>query len=209
MRRGRLIRKPSPIAPTPNRTANEVGRSFRVPALFVGCKRYAVRQMSALPAFPRVSLKAGMGLSPLAHPASSLWPGCSSQCLYIKPGPISPTATEQPTWSPFSPPGRASLDGVLALTCYHYCSAYMMRTLHKTGKGARMRRLMMLVTVVLIMAAVMMTVVGSASAQGGCQAFGHSVADDAKEFRPLGTNFVSGAAPLADLAHAEHAEFCG
>ena len=71
-----------------------------------------------------------------------------------------------------------------------------------------MRRLMILVTVVLIMSAVVVFA-GSASAQGGCQAFGHSVADDAKEFRPLGTNFVSGAAPLADLAHAEHAQFCG
>jgi hypothetical protein len=73
-----------------------------------------------------------------------------------------------------------------------------------------MRRLMMLATVVLVMAAMMMFAgTGTASAQGGCQDFGHSVADDAKEFRPLGTNFVSGAAPLAELAHAEQAEFCG
>jgi hypothetical protein len=70
------------------------------------------------------------------------------------------------------------------------------------------RRLMMLATVVLIIAAMVMFA-GMASAQGGCQAFGHSVADDAKEFRPLGKNFVSDAAPLADLAHAEHEQFCG
>lgn len=72
-----------------------------------------------------------------------------------------------------------------------------------------MRRLMMLVTVVLVMAAVVVMFAGAASAQGGCPAFGHSVADDAKEFRPLGANFVSGVAPLADLAHAEQEEFCG
>jgi hypothetical protein len=71
-----------------------------------------------------------------------------------------------------------------------------------------MRRLVMLLTVVLVMAA-MVIFAGPASAQGGCQAFGHSVAEDAKEFRPLGKNFVSGAAPLADLAHTEHEEFCG
>ena len=71
-----------------------------------------------------------------------------------------------------------------------------------------MRRLMMLSTVVLVMAAMVMFA-GPASAQGGCQAFGHSVDEDAKEFRPLGKNFVSGEAPLADLAHTEHEEFCG
>ena len=71
-----------------------------------------------------------------------------------------------------------------------------------------MKRIVLMVTVALVMAAMMMFA-GAASAQGGCQDFGHSVADDAKEFRPLGTNFVSGAAPLAELAHAEQAEFCG
>ena len=71
-----------------------------------------------------------------------------------------------------------------------------------------MRRLMMLSTVVLVMAAMVMFA-GPASAQGGCQAFGHSVDEDAKEFRPLGKNFVSVVAPLADLAHTEHEEFCG
>jgi hypothetical protein len=71
-----------------------------------------------------------------------------------------------------------------------------------------MRRLVMLVTVVLVMAA-MVIFVGPVFAQGGCQDFGHSIADDAKEFTPLGKNFVSGAAPLADLAHAEQAQFCG
>ena len=44
---------------------------------------------------------------------------------------------------------------------------------------------------------------------GGCQDFGHSVSEDAKEFRPLGQNFVSDAAPLNDEALAEHEEFCG
>ncbi|HET7272942.1 MAG TPA: hypothetical protein VFI90_17860 [Rubrobacter sp.] len=71
-----------------------------------------------------------------------------------------------------------------------------------------MKRLMILLAVVMIMAATMMFA-GTASAQGGCQAFGHSVADDAKEFTPLGKNFVSGAAPLADLAHDEQEVFCG
>jgi hypothetical protein len=71
-----------------------------------------------------------------------------------------------------------------------------------------MRRLIMLVTVVLLMAA-MLVFAGPASAQGGCQAFGHSVAEDVKEFLPAGKNFVSGAAPLADLVHTEHGEFCG
>jgi hypothetical protein len=71
-----------------------------------------------------------------------------------------------------------------------------------------MRRLTMLCAVVLVMAAMVMFA-GPASAQGGCQAFGHSVADDAKEFQPLGQSFVSGAAPLNDLVHAEHEEFCG
>jgi hypothetical protein len=44
---------------------------------------------------------------------------------------------------------------------------------------------------------------------GGCEAFGDSVAEDVNEFRPAGKNFVSGAAPLNDLVHAEHEEFCG
>jgi hypothetical protein len=72
-----------------------------------------------------------------------------------------------------------------------------------------MRRLVVLVTVVLVMVVMVVMFAGVASAQGGCQAFGHSVADDAKEFTPLGKNFVSGAAPLAELAHTEQAEFCG
>ena len=71
-----------------------------------------------------------------------------------------------------------------------------------------MRRLMMLMVVALVMAALVMFA-GPVSAQGGCQAFGHSVAEDAKEFRPLGQNFVSGAAPLNDEALAEHEQFCG
>jgi hypothetical protein len=50
---------------------------------------------------------------------------------------------------------------------------------------------------------------GPASAQGGCQAFGHSVAEDAQEFQPLGQNFVRGAAPLNDEALTEHEQFCG
>ena len=73
-----------------------------------------------------------------------------------------------------------------------------------------MRRLMMLTTVVLVMAAMLMFA-GPVSAQGGCQAFGHSVAEDVQdeEIRPAGKNFVSVVAPLADLVHAEHEEFCG
>ena len=70
-----------------------------------------------------------------------------------------------------------------------------------------MRRLMMLSTVVLVMAAMVMFA-GPASAQGGCQAFGHSVADDVKLFVPAGKNFVSVVAPLDDLVHTEHEEFC-
>jgi hypothetical protein len=71
-----------------------------------------------------------------------------------------------------------------------------------------MRRIIAMLTAAAMLTAMLM-VAGPASAQGGCQAFGHSVDEDAKEFRPLGKNFVSGAAPLADLAHAEHEEFCG
>jgi hypothetical protein len=71
-----------------------------------------------------------------------------------------------------------------------------------------MKRILRMLLAVMVMAAMVMFA-GLASAQGGCQAFGHSVAEDAKEFRPLGKNFVSGVAPLADLAHSEHAEFCG
>jgi len=61
-------------------------------------------------------------------------------------------------------------------------------------------------SVALVMA-MMLVFVGPAFAQGGCQDFGHSVAEDAEEFRPLGQSFVSGAAPLNDEALAEHAEF--
>jgi hypothetical protein len=71
-----------------------------------------------------------------------------------------------------------------------------------------MRRFMVLVTVSVLLAATL-AFAGPASAQGGCQAFGHSVAEDAKEFRPLGTSFVSGAAPLNDEALTEHEQFCG
>ena len=69
-----------------------------------------------------------------------------------------------------------------------------------------MRRFMVLLTVVLM--AAMMMLAGPASAQGGCQEFGHSVADDVKVFVPAGKNFVSQVAPLADLVHTEHEEFC-
>ena len=71
-----------------------------------------------------------------------------------------------------------------------------------------MRRIVLMVTVAAMLAA-MLVFVGAASAQGGCQDFGHSVSEDAKEFRPLGQNFVSDAAPLNDEALAEHEEFCG
>jgi hypothetical protein len=71
-----------------------------------------------------------------------------------------------------------------------------------------MRRIVLMVTVAAMLAA-MLVFVGAASAQGGCQAFGHSVADDAQEFQPLGQNFVSAAAPLNDEALAEHEAFCG
>ena len=67
---------------------------------------------------------------------------------------------------------------------------------------------MVVVTVSVLLAATL-AFAGPASAQGGCQAFGHSVAEDANAFRPLGTSFVSGAAPLNDEALAEHELFCG
>jgi hypothetical protein len=70
------------------------------------------------------------------------------------------------------------------------------------------RRFMVLVTVSVLLAA-MLAFAGPASAQGGCQAFGHSVAEDAQEFQPLGTSFVSGAAPLNDEVLTEHEQFCG
>jgi len=68
----------------------------------------------------------------------------------------------------------------------------------------------MLATVVLVMAAMVMFA-GPASAQGGCQDFGDSVAGDVQdeEIRPAGKNFVSVVAPLADMVHDEHEEFCG
>jgi hypothetical protein len=71
-----------------------------------------------------------------------------------------------------------------------------------------MRRLAVLIMVALIVAA-KVVFAGRASAQGGCQAFGHSVAEDVKESRPAGKHFLSGAAPLNDLVHAEHEELCG
>jgi hypothetical protein len=71
-----------------------------------------------------------------------------------------------------------------------------------------MKRFVLMVTVAAMMAA-MMVFVGPASAQGGCQAFGHSVAEDAEEFQPLGQSFVSDAAPLDDEALTEQEQFCG
>jgi hypothetical protein len=68
---------------------------------------------------------------------------------------------------------------------------------------------MVLVAVSVLLAAMLVAFAGPASAQGGCQAFGHSVADDAQEFQPLGQNFVSVAAPLNDEALTEHEQFCG
>jgi hypothetical protein len=67
---------------------------------------------------------------------------------------------------------------------------------------------MVLVTVS-VLVAVTLAFACPASAQGGCQAFGHSVAEDAKEFQPLGQSFVSGAAPLNDEVRTEHEQFCG
>jgi hypothetical protein len=73
-----------------------------------------------------------------------------------------------------------------------------------------MRRFMVLVTVSVLLAAMLVAFAGPAAwAQGGCQAFGHSVAEDAQEFQPLGQNFVSGAAPLNDEALTEHEQLCG
>lgn len=71
-----------------------------------------------------------------------------------------------------------------------------------------MRRFTVLVTVSVFLAA-MLAFAGPAFAQGGCQAFGHSVAEDAREFQPLGQSFVSGAAPLNDEALTEQEQFCG
>jgi hypothetical protein len=70
------------------------------------------------------------------------------------------------------------------------------------------RRFVVLVTVGVLLAATL-AFAGPASAQGGCTAFGHSVTEDAMEFRPLGTSFVSGAAPLNDVVLTEHELFCG
>ena len=73
-----------------------------------------------------------------------------------------------------------------------------------------MRRLMMLATVVLVLVAAMVVMLaGTASAQGGCQAFGFTVTEFAKTYQPLGKNFVRGAAPIADFAHSQQALFCG
>ena len=71
-----------------------------------------------------------------------------------------------------------------------------------------MRRLILMLTVSVLLAT-MLALGGQASAQGGCKAFGQSVAEDAKDFQPLGQSFVSGAAPLNDEALSEHEQFCG
>ena len=70
------------------------------------------------------------------------------------------------------------------------------------------RRLALLVAGAMMLAS-MLAISSPASAQGGCQAFGHSVADDAKEAQPLGQSFVSDAAPLNDEALTEQEQFCG
>ena len=63
---------------------------------------------------------------------------------------------------------------------------------------------------VLVAAMMMMVMAASpAWAQGGCQAFGFTVAEYAEAFQPLGKNFVRGEAPVADFAHSQQALFCG
>jgi hypothetical protein len=70
------------------------------------------------------------------------------------------------------------------------------------------KKLAVLLTVAL-MALMICTVAGVASAQGGCAAFGQSVATDAKAPGPLGQQFVRGHAPLNDEVAAEQGQFCG
>jgi hypothetical protein len=77
------------------------------------------------------------------------------------------------------------------------------------GRGEDAMRRIILMLMVSALLAGMLAFASPASAQGGCKAFGQSVAEDAKEFRPLGQNFVRGHAPLNDEAHTEHAQFCG
>ena len=52
-------------------------------------------------------------------------------------------------------------------------------------------------------------VAGPASAQSGCEAFGQSVAKDAKAPGPLGQQFVRGHASLNDEVATEQELFCG
>ena len=70
------------------------------------------------------------------------------------------------------------------------------------------KQLAVLLTVAL-MAVMMFTAAGPASAQGGCAAFGQSVATDAKAPGPLGQQFVRGHAPLNDEVAIEQGLFCG
>jgi hypothetical protein len=66
-----------------------------------------------------------------------------------------------------------------------------------------------LVAVSAIIAMMLVVFATPASAQGGCKAFGQSVAEDAKVPDPLGQQFVRGHAPLNDGVTFEFGEFCG
>jgi hypothetical protein len=69
--------------------------------------------------------------------------------------------------------------------------------------------MLLLVTVSVAMTLMLVLVAGPASAQGGCKAFGQSVATDAKAPGPLGQQFVRGHAPLNDEVATEQGSFCG
>ena len=71
-----------------------------------------------------------------------------------------------------------------------------------------MRRILLVLAIALIIAAMLVFAV-PASAQGGCKAFGQSVASDAKAPGPLGQQFVRGHAPLNDEVSTEQGQFCG
>ena len=70
-----------------------------------------------------------------------------------------------------------------------------------------MRRLVLLLVVSAIFAA-MLVFAGSASAQGGCKAFGQNIGVLATTFGPLFGEMASGSAPLNDTVEQEQQAFC-
>jgi hypothetical protein len=69
--------------------------------------------------------------------------------------------------------------------------------------------MLLLMTASVVMTLMLALIAGPASARGGCEAFGQSVATDAKAPGPLGQQFVRGHAPLNDEVATEQGQLCG